>query len=824
VSQSIENADHAAAQKKRMLLAEMLQRRAGQPRSRPLSQGQERIWLLSRLNPDKPIYNISVAYHLTGPLEERALEHALVGIAQRHEVLRTTFQLVDGQPMQTIGPEAGSPLETVDLRTLPEPERRSTALRLTSEQAEVIFDLERGPLWRAKLIRLEDQAHILVLTMHHIVSDGWSFEVVCQELKSLYAAAGAGQSFSLPSLQIQYADLAQRQRQSPGEAAYEEQLAYWTTCLRGKMSALLLPIDRRPPVATTHRAARESLAIPPELSRALASLSQRENCSLFMTLLAAFQAVLFQHTQQQDMMICSPVIGRQRPQSRALVGYFNNILPLRFDLGGDPSLLALVRRTRAVALDGYRNQDVPFQAVVRATGLRNIPLSRALFSVDMVWPPELTLGSCASRAEDLETGACDFDLSISMWEAQGRLSGNIRYKTELFDAKTIKELIVRYGKVLEHLATNADVRLSALPSYGKPHHRAAVDEQRPASRYWPPDTETEIQVMEIWKELLGNDRISVDDDLLALGASSLAIAQISERLQKTFNKSLPLTALFQARTVEQIAALLEANEPSRARPALTALQPEGTRPPLFLCEGVGLYYPLTRWLGKDQPVYGLITEVTEKYGDISGVAARYVREIEQLQPVGPYHLGGASFGGIVAFEVAQQLIAKGHEIAFLGLFDTPGPGAYRPKPFVRRLIGHLRETRDHGLPYLLKKLRRLVARFKSAFNPFFKPAQERLPILQGKELRGEFGRLAGEYELKPYAGKITLFTLGERGGLIDSLFNPALGDIDPHLGWGRIAAAGVDVHEVPGDHITIFHEPHVRILGEKLRACLDRLH
>ncbi len=725
--------------------------------------------------------------------------------------------------MQTIGPEAGSPLTQIDLRTLPEPERQSRSQRLAAEEAESLFDLKRAPLWRARLIRLEDQANILVLTMHHIVSDGWSFQVVCQELKSLYAVACAGQPSSLPSLPIQYADFAQRQRQSLCGAAYDEQLAYWNRCLSGKLAALRLPFDRPPPAASTHRAARESLAIPTDLTRALATLSQRENCSLFTTLLAAFQAVLFQYTQQQDMIVCSPVTGRQRPQSRALIGYFNNILAMRLDLGGDPSLLDLVRRTRAVALAAYRNQEVPFQTVVAATGLKNIPLSRVLFSVDMAWPPALALESCASRSEDLDPGSSDFDLSVSMWEAEGRLCGNIRYKTELFDARTIDVLIVRYSTVLEHLATNAEVTLAALPSYGIRHHAAPGSEQRPPARYRPPENATEIRVMSIWKEVLGIDRISVDDDLLALGASSLAIAQIFERFQKTFSKSLSLTTLFQVRTVEQIAPILEADSASGHRPALTALQPEGTRPPLFLCEGVGLYYPLIRWLGNEQPVYGLITEVTEEYGQIGRVAARYVKEIEQLQPIGPYYLGGALFGGIVAFEVAQQLTAKGHEIAFLGLFDTPAPGAYRPKPLLRRLVGHLREMRKHGLPYLMSKLRGLAARFESAFKPYFMTADPRVPILRGRQLRGHFERVAGDYELKPYAGKITLFALAERGGLRDSLFNPALGEIDPNLGWDRLAARGVEVHEVPGEHITIFQEPYVRVLAEKLNSCLAQL-
>jgi thioesterase domain-containing protein/acyl carrier protein len=330
-----------------------------------------------------------------------------------------------------------------------------------------------------------------------------------------------------------------------------------------------------------------------------------------------------------------------------------------------------------------------------------------------------------------------------------------------------------------------------------------------------------------WEEALGIARIGITDDLLELGASSLAIAQLWQRIQSSFQVSIPLTALFQSRTVEQFSALLQAHEPAVATVAtssLAAIQPYGQRPPLFLCEGVGLYYPLTPYLGQDQPVYGLVTPVSESYPRVEDLAAHYIEEIRTIQPEGPYFLGGASFGGLVAFETAQQLSAGGHRVAFLALFDTPAPGASTPRSFRSKWIGHLSNLGRFGLPYLRGKAyrayRRLPAILRAIRRRVARPRAAAAHIAQGTELRDFFQGRASRYEVKPYAGRVTLFSLAQRDGNTDTMFDPAIVEIDPLLGWGRVAAEGVELHEVPGGHVSIFQPPFVQVLAERLRASL----
>jgi thioesterase domain-containing protein/acyl carrier protein len=826
----LESAEPSSAQQKRLLLAQMLQRKASRPQDRPLSFGQERLWLLSQLSPDVPVYNIAVAYRLTGELDVPALEQSIAGIARRHEILRTTFPTVKGRLEQRVSPDATAPLVPIDLRDLAPRERAARVRQLASEEAATPFDLGRGPLWRVTLLRCSDQEHVLLLTMHHIVSDGWSFLLFCQELSALYAAHRAGRPSPLPALPLQYADFAQRQRQLLSGPFLDEQLAYWREHLAGDIPTLQLPTDRPAVLGVSPRGARQSLALSPELSQALNDLSQRENATPFMTMLAAFQALLYQFTRQEDMTLCTPMVGRHRSQSRSLIGYFNNLLPLRCDLRGDPSLIELVRRARQVSLNAYKYQDLPFSLIIDAPHLRHVSLNRVLFSLDMAWPPELSLVGLTIQAEDLDTGTSDFDLGVSIWEQEGRFLGTIKYKTDLFDDDTIRGLIAQYQSVLETLITEPERALASLPQLGKPSVAArAGTNHRTAPRYEPPRTPTELRVTKEWEEVLGIQPIGVFDDLLALGASSLTIAQLWERLQRTFDIDLPLSAMFQARSVEQFVALLEARGAPLPSTPLAALRPQGGKPPLFLCEGVGIYYPMIRYLGEDQPVYGLFTEHRNDFPRVEDLAARYVQAVQTIQPEGPYYLGGASFGGLVAFEMAQQLYAQGQQVALLVLFDTPAPGASTPKTWPRRWLGHLSNWRRFGQPYLQrksrdlrKKLRRwsrlLAQRWLNGSAPSPPPAA---PIAHGAEVRLLFNAGAARYEVKPYPGPITLFALGHRDGMSDSLFDPALDEIDPQLGWGRVALGGLEVHELSGEHMTILKEPHVQTLGQTLHRCLE---
>jgi thioesterase domain-containing protein len=270
-----------------------------------------------------------------------------------------------------------------------------------------------------------------------------------------------------------------------------------------------------------------------------------------------------------------------------------------------------------------------------------------------------------------------------------------------------------------------------------------------------------------------------------------------------------------------MAELLQRRDGALLASPLAPIRAEGDRPPLFLCEGVGVYYPLAARLDPAQPVWGLVTELVGAYPGVEALAAHYREAIRAVQPHGPYRLGGLSFGGLVAFELAQQFFAAGEDVALLVLFDTPGPGAYRPKALPGRLLGHAGNVLRYGTPYLTAKLgKRLRQRADPAGSGAAAGGEAHRLIADQQRLRNLFQGAAARYNVQPYPGRITLFALESRDGIGDGLFDPALGHVDPLLGWGGVARGGVDRHTFPGEHISMLHEPHVAGVAAALDRCL----
>jgi thioesterase domain-containing protein len=820
----VETSQNVSADDRRRLLAELLKKKATRAADRSLSLGQERLWLMASLDQTGSRYNIGVAYRLVGSFDRTALQRAVANIAERHEVLRGTFTAGTGQPVQRIGGDVPPVVAFSEMKDIPAAQRSARAAEVALEEAKRPFDLAQGPLWRVTVLRATDDEHFLILVMHHIVSDAWSFYVFGQELAEFYEAAVTGRPPRLSALPIQYAEFGQRQRQSLTGQIYEQQLAYWRNHLEGEVPRLLLPTDH-PLSAATNRGAFQTLTIPAAVNVALGQLCRREAATPFMTLLAGFEVLVHQYSGQKDLVVCTPASGRHRSQTKDLIGYFNNILPMRFDLEGDPTFAEVVRRTRRVALDAFKYQDVPFQVIADFPNLKAVNLSRALFSFDIEWPPKLTLAGLASEAWAVRTETADFDLSISLWQAGDEIHGAIEYKAELFDDDTISRMIGDYRELLEAVTSNPDIMISSLPVRLKPDADLHPASNGQASvRNSLPTVPSELRILRESEEILGKRPIGIDDDLFELGASSLTIARLSERLRRLFEVDLPLTAMFQARSIRRLASLVRDGNSGRAGSALAPIQPHGTYPPLFLCEGIGVYYPLIRHLDKEQPVYALVTEIAHNYPRVEDLAASYVAEVRGLQPEGPYYLGGLSFGGIVAFEMAQQLIAAGQEIAILALFDTPTPWSFTPKPFLGRLFGHLNNVRRFGFRYVEKRSGRRLRALWQAVRFRKDPAPESMTqiIADQDRLRHLLSATANEYKLSAYPGRITLFVLAERDGMSDSLFDPAIGVIDPQLGWGRLAPGKVEVYEVAGEHTGIFLEPNVQRMAAKLEDCLER--
>jgi amino acid adenylation domain-containing protein len=431
------------------------------------SFGQERFWFIDQLRPGLTAYNIFGAVRLRGRLAAPVLARSFAELARRHEVLRTTFAAVDGRPMQVIGEPRGIAVAYVDLRGLPEGRRGDLAARLKDEEAQRPFDLARGPLIRGVLLRLAEDDHALAVTAHHIVYDVWSRELLIRELATLYEAFWHGRPSPLPELPIQYADFARWQRRWLAGEGLAAQLDYWKGQLAGVTSGTELPGDRpRPPVAS-FRGRRELLAIPPALTRGLKELGRRHGATLFMTLLAGFDMFLRAYTGEEDVAVGSPIANRNRAETEALIGFFVNTQVLRTRLDGDPGMRQVLGRVRETALAAYAHQDLAFEQLVGELRPSRDPARQPLFQILFNFltnyqPIALELPGLALSPEANHSGAVQFDLIVSIYEADGALHLSADYATDLFDAATLQRMLRHYAALLEVAAAAPELPLSAL--------------------------------------------------------------------------------------------------------------------------------------------------------------------------------------------------------------------------------------------------------------------------------------------------------------------------------------------------------------------------
>lgn len=430
----------------------------------PLSFAQQRIWILEQLLPGSCLYNESATFRLSFPLDPAALERSVNEIVRRHEIFRTTFHSVEGQPVQVITPTLTVPLLVSNLSGLPKSERETEALRLAKEDAQRPFNLERGPLLRTALMRLGEQDHFFLLTIHHIVYDGWSAGVFLLELTALYGAFSAGRPSPLPELPVQYADFAAWQRQWLQGHVLESQLAYWKRCLEN-LTALQLPTDRPRPILASFRGARQLVVIPSPLEATLKAISQREGVTLYMTLLAAFQVLLHRYTGQDDIVVGSPVANRNQPELAGLIGFFVNTLVIRTDLSGDPSFREVLGRVREVTLGAYAHQDLPFEKLVEELQPERDASRNPLFQVSFQLFSALASPALPDipPVNSVETGTAKFDLRFDLIETSQGLRGYLDYSTDLFDGATIGRMVGHFQNLLEGIAANPEQRISRLP-------------------------------------------------------------------------------------------------------------------------------------------------------------------------------------------------------------------------------------------------------------------------------------------------------------------------------------------------------------------------
>lgn len=589
-----------------------------------LSFAQQRLWFLEQLSPGSAAQVIPIAIRLEGPLDRDALERSLNEIVSRHEALRTRFVSVDGRPRQTMDAVGSIDVPLVDLQSLEPQAREQEVLRLGREASLGAFDLLSGPLLRARLVRLASRSHLLLLTMHHIVGDGWSLGVLFRELGALYGAYSRGQSSPLEGLPIQYADFARWQRQWLSGEVLESHLAYWRERLSG-LAVLALPTDRRRPEVPTYAGAVEFLELPTEFARELQDMSRRAGGTLFMTMLSAFYVLLHRYSAQEDLVVGSPIANRNREELEGLIGCFVNMLLLRADLSGNPSFRELVEQVKAGALAAYEHQELPFEKLVDELeperDLSRNPLFQVVFAVENTPRDDLVLEGLVLAHERLEVLSTRFDLEVHVGEHPSGLTVACAYSTDLFEAQTIRRMLGHYAQLLKAAARAPDCPIDQLPLLGEDERRQMLVEWNATQVSFP----LEATVVELFESRASR---SPESEALSFGARRMSYGELDEASSRLASwlrgqgvKADVPVGVLQERSVEMVVSWLGV---LKAGGAYVPLDPE--YPPerlAFMLENTGAPVLLTQasLTGRVDRYEGRVLCMDEGWDSLEGLEA-----------------------------------------------------------------------------------------------------------------------------------------------------------------------------------------------------------
>jgi pimeloyl-ACP methyl ester carboxylesterase len=777
---------------------------------------QQMSWVQNPWQPENSAYNYPLALRMRGPLDRSALERSLQEIVRRHQPLRSVFRIIEGRLTQIVLPPQSLPLPVVDLSNVCESGRETEALRLAVADANRPFDLSEGTLLRAKLWCLGPEDHLLLLTTHHIVSDNWSMGILLRELSLVYGAFSAGQPSPLAETSCQYGDFVRRQ-QKRFEEKESEYIAFWKEQLAGRDSFHYVPPDHIRPEnvrleSQTYHGAHERLTLDQSLTNPLKALGPKEKVSPFMLLLAAFQCLLCGYSGQHDVGVASCVANRQSSQDERMVGHFSNHVIFRARLADNSTLREVLHQARQTALTAYSYQDLPFGSVVEklepASGdSRNNPFQVLLVLAEA--PKETwRFPGLDVRPLSLELGTTAFDLFVRL-ELQQKLEIDLQYNSDLFEADTIRQMLADYVTVLTIMSNNPEAQVSELgiamlQAESRNHHQL---EHAPQAYMGPRDS-IESRLVKLWEAVLDKRPVGIEDDFFELGGTSLLAARLFAQIEEDFKLSIPLVTLVQAPTIKKLAKVIHLPGSPNAWHSLVTIQPGGARPPLFCIHGESgnllMYRSLARHLGPDQPIYGLQPQGLDgkqvPLARIEDMAARYIGEIQVIQPEGPYFLAGYCMGGTIAFEMAQQLSGQGRRVDLLALLDT----------YNWRMM---KRTFSHDLYFKIQQL------WFSCHHFFSTSSRNKLSSLQARfhELSIESGlaecnrRAACAYVPKAYSGRI----LHVRPARQYARYSR------PEMDWDELVVGGLEVFRVPSYPAQLVEEPFVRDLAIKLRSCIS---
>ncbi|MFP4122418.1 amino acid adenylation domain-containing protein [Coleofasciculus sp.] len=804
----------------------------------PLTVYQERIWLLAQRAEQNPIYNLPMVFRFQGTLNITLLEKAINQVIKRHESLRTVFTVVNGLPRQHILPELKIKIAVVDVNTdqLSQDEEEEHIQTLINQEARHYFNLQTAPLIRVNLFQVRTDDSILMITCHHIISDGWSLGVLLNEISVFYTHFRQGSQLYLPEIQVNYGDftLWHQQRQRDTETAL---LNYWTNQLTGVLPLLKLPTDHPRPARQTFKGTIQYFHINQDVRNQIESFSQTHGATLFMVLIAVFQILLHRYSNQDDIVIGSPIASRNYSSLENLVGCFANIIPLRTQINNNPSFREFLAQVKKVSLEGYTYLDFPAEKVLSnfkyKRNLSYYPWFQVVFILLNVPQRDFELPGLKITDKRFNKGAAICDLVFLVEPKMQGLQCSIEYNTDLYNDQTITRLIGHFQQLLQEILTHPEQRIKHLPLLTEaeatqlsPQWHPSADEALSVpdtacteNHFVEPRNEIERQLQKIWETVFNLKPISIRDNFFELGGHSLLGLRLFSKIQQQTGQDLPVTTVFESPTIEKLAKILQTKQEIIPESSVVTINPNGNKPPLFFVNSINYAWKLSSYFPKYQPVYSvnifeIIDYLTQNFSQftLNDIAHKFIEDMRQIQPQGPYYLVAYCNDSYLAFEIAQQLHCQGETVNFLGLIDAIWG---IDKIGINFYYQNLREL---GLSYLFHKIKfqrklfciieRIRFNLKKAMGKLYSRLEKPMPReLQANNVLEQFRQATNNYTPQIYPGKINLFISSELKTLNHDMFS-------------NLARAGLDVQEIPGYHNSFLQSPQIEQLAEQLQMYL----
>ncbi len=814
----------------------------------PLSSVQQGLWFLDRYEPESRAYTILLGYRLKGPIDADRLSNCFQEIGQRHELLRTIFRNSSNGPEQVVLADNPFRMEKVELVGISETSRQLEWERQVTLAGQKPFDLECLPLIRAQLLKWSSELHYLLVSVHHIVFDGWSEGVLFRELNRFYKlTCDPSADNQPPDLAIQYSDYAHWQQQRLDGEEFARELSYWKKQLAGAPPVLDLSIARPRPARRSFAGRTNFTSISSLQQMQIEELGTREGATLFMTLMAAFQLLLHRYSGQDDIVVGTAVANRNHPVLTELIGFFANTLPLRVNLAGTSTFQGLLQQVKRAMLDLFANQTVPMNKLAEELNIERNPAWSPVFQVALVFHntsvAPLTLPGVEITRIPLDPGTAKFDLTLTVMPTNEGLQLAWEYNTDLFDIESMAGLAQEFEELLNRVVADPNCKIDRLLSAEQGER--VVNRNIPVQHLRSSDSErvdsdVEAELFRIWKKLLKTDQIARDDNFFHLGGDSLMTTALAAEIEMAFGNKIPIVSFFENTTISSQANLLCKNISKSNHSRLVSLSTNGNGAPVILLPNISgdalTFRGLVDLIRGRNPVYSVhlgIESTKERQVSMECLAGCCVEVLSNSGLPSPFHLAGFSFGGMLAYEVARQLSALGMEVGVVGIVDT-GPsqpvkaavgslakffwqfGKNLPGWFVFNLLDLNELVQKIG-----RKSRIIIHRVRSMVGPQsdignkvdpahvfdLKNKSESERALLATNLTAFFNYRPGSY-----SGPITLFRARVR---------PLLHSLEPDLGWSHVCDGEIIIKNVPGGHKNILVGKQGYLVAQLLKTQID---